>query len=141
VRLSARRSARRRLWTAAAVGWALLVALLLAAPVGALVGHHRFHLPEWLEARADKVAHGGLFFVTAFFFHRARSGSERGSGDLVLALVLAVAYGGLTEIAQLWVPTRTADWLDFVADALGAGCYGSLTWLSCRSYPPAAAGR
>jgi VanZ family protein len=127
------RSTRPRLWTAAAVGWTLLVGLLLAAPVGSLVEHQRLPLPEWLEARADKVAHAGLFFVTAFLFHRARARAERRSGDLVVALALAVAYGGLTEIAQLWLPSRTADWLDFAADAAGAGCYGSLVWLGATA--------
>ena len=39
---------------------------------------------------------------------------------LLLATVIGIAYGGLTEIMQATlVPSRTGDWYDFVADLVG----------------------
>ena len=39
-----------------------------------------------------------------------------------LAVVISIAYGGLTELMQeFFVPTRTGDWIDFLADILGTG--------------------
>jgi VanZ family protein len=41
-------------------------------------------------------------------------------GAFVLAVVLASLYGATDEIHQAFVPGRTADLLDWVADTLGA---------------------
>ena len=39
---------------------------------------------------------------------------------LLLATVIGIAYGGLTEIIQaILVPGRTGDWYDFTADLVG----------------------
>ena len=40
---------------------------------------------------------------------------------LLITLVISIAYGGLTELMQeFFVPLRTGDWLDFLADSAGA---------------------
>ena len=40
----------------------------------------------------------------------------------MLALVISIAYGGLTELMQEFlVPKRTGDWFDFLADSIGTG--------------------
>ena len=37
-----------------------------------------------------------------------------------LAIVISIAYGGLTELMQEYlVPSRTGDWVDFLADGIG----------------------
>ena len=39
---------------------------------------------------------------------------------LLLAVVISIFYGGLTEILQeYFVPGRTGDWFDFLADSIG----------------------
>ena len=39
---------------------------------------------------------------------------------LLLAVVISIFYGGLTEILQEYlVPGRTGDWFDFLADSIG----------------------
>ncbi len=69
----------------------------------------------------DKVAHG-LFFsaLTAPLWVAAR-------GRAPLLIVIAVILvGGLDELHQTTLPGRTADWGDFIADALagiGAGYF------------------
>lgn len=120
---------QRRAWTALAVAWAVLVAFLLAVPVGPLLGDGLVHLPRWLRAHVDLVVHCGLFFVTGFFFHQAWRFSQGWKRGLVVALALTVAYGALTEVAQLWLAGRSAEWRDLGANVAGAGCYGLITWV------------
>jgi len=39
---------------------------------------------------------------------------------LSLAAIISILYGGITELMQEYlVPTRTGDWVDFLADAIG----------------------
>ena len=39
---------------------------------------------------------------------------------ILLAVIISIAYGGLTEIMQEYlIPYRTGDWLDFLADSIG----------------------
>ena len=41
---------------------------------------------------------------------------------IILAIIIGIAYGGLTEIIQEnLVPSRTGDWYDFLADGIGTG--------------------
>ena len=61
----------------------------------------------------DKVAHAVAYAVLAAFL-------TLGSGRPVLAVALAVAYGASDEIHQAFVPGRTPEVLDLVADAVGA---------------------
>lgn len=40
---------------------------------------------------------------------------------LLITLVISIAYGGLTELMQeFFIPLRTGDRLDFLADSAGA---------------------
>lgn len=64
----------------------------------------------------DKVVHIGLFAAVSLawyrvWFHRSRP------GFVTSALVGALAL--LTEVVQHWVPQRSFDVLDIVADGLG----------------------
>ena len=74
----------------------------------------------------DKVVH--LLMYAAFAFlclwgYRKQffsNGIEYQKRALLLAVVISIAYGGLTEIMQEYlVPKRTGDWVDFAADAIG----------------------
>ena len=50
------------------------------------------------------------------------NGIEYRKRAMWLAVVISIAYGGLTELMQeFFVPTRTGDWIDFLADILGTG--------------------
>ena len=41
---------------------------------------------------------------------------------ILLAIIISIAYGGLTEMIQEYlVPTRSGDKFDFIADCLGTG--------------------
>ena len=68
------------------------------------------NLGEW-----DKLAHFFAFgLITALLWH----GTE---GDAPLAVLGAVvAFGALDEVHQIFVPGRTAELADFIADAAAA---------------------
>ncbi|MFW5937866.1 MAG: VanZ family protein [Halanaeroarchaeum sp.] len=63
----------------------------------------------------DKLLHAGGFLVLTVLVARAAPGGKIGFG-LVIALV---AYGGGLELAQSFVPGRTPDVLDFLANVIG----------------------
>lgn len=110
--------------------WAALVAVCLGLPGGA-VGQwsDRIWLP-WVDPYLDKVVHFLLFAVMAVLAARSCAvlsaagpvGRASARWPLLSGLLLASAFGGGGELAQLWLTSRSADWLDFVADVAGAGC-------------------
>lgn len=67
----------------------------------------------------DKVVHCGMFgFVTLCYYwdyfhvnHKAPS--------VFMPLVLIALFGGLTEVIQIYVPGRSCDYKDLLADSLG----------------------
>lgn len=107
-------------WLLPAAGWSLLAIWALFKPAGAPSGIPYF----------DKIGHFALFFVHAVLLgwglHRA--GFAGFWPRLVWALLL---WGGSSEVLQgLCTPDRSAEWLDFGADAVGiAAAY----WLLVRS--------
>jgi VanZ family protein len=85
----------------------------------------------------DKLLHTGAYALLGMLFCRAyRSGRPAASArSLARAAVLSAVLFGLTdEIHQSYVPSRTADGWDLLADALGAamgvGFYFALISLS-----------
>lgn len=76
----------------------------------------------------DKVAHMLMYAAFAFLciwgYRRqfVENGASYRKNAILLALLVSVAYGGLTELMQEFlVPTRTGDWFDFLADSIGTG--------------------
>ena len=62
----------------------------------------------------------------------ARAGARQPGGMqgwqiAVVAFAAAVWFAVTDEIHQAWVPGRTVDTMDFIADAAGAGA-GTLAW-------------
>ena len=108
--------------------------ILWAASIFVLSGWHSFpvtHAPLGF----DKVVHFALFFVFCglgwrAFFHQTASPALK-KRALLLAFILAVAYGALDELHQLYVPGRQADLFDLLADGLGA--FGYVAWHRFRS--------
>ena len=73
---------------------------------------------------ADKLAHVFVFFIfclfsrRALFFQSALPFLKKWS--LVFAFILTCLYGYLDEVHQLYVPGRTYDYFDMLANAIGA---------------------
>lgn len=70
----------------------------------------------------DKIAHFGFYGVTGFLcaMWRRESGA-RAAASVLTGLVFASLVGAFDEFHQLWVPGRSADALDWIADAAGGG--------------------
>ena len=79
----------------------------------------------WFEG-VDKVEHA-LSFALLMWVGR-RAGYRR---PIVLAVGL-VMLGGAIEVAQGFTATRTAEWLDWLADALGIALGWSACWFGVR---------
>ncbi len=74
----------------------------------------------------DKLLHAIEYAALAGLLVPAlRLGGRSPRGALFLAVLVASAYGATDEIHQSFVPGRTADVLDWVADTLGAVVGGS----------------
>lgn len=81
----------------------------------------------------DKVAHFGAYFVLAVFTSRALHLKWRGVTAALGTFLLVVAYGISDEVHQSFVPGRSPDGLDVVADAVGAAC-GAVVWYAANRY-------
>ena len=80
----------------------------------------------------DKVVHilmyAGFAFLCLWGYRQqyVDNGKAYQKRAILLAIIISFAYGGLTEIMQEFlVPSRTGDWIDFLADGIGT-CLGGL---------------
>lgn len=85
------------------------------------------HLPAPVElpevSHLDKLLHFGAYGVMAVLFYRTYLAGWPRARKWTLLWVSAVSaalFGLSDEIHQFFVPDRTADPLDFLADTLGA---------------------
>jgi VanZ family protein len=105
---------RRVLCWIPALAWAGLIFFLSTRPAGPQ--------PAWWFENADKVIHAILFGIQSLLLFLAfrRGSSMTFWKSALLAFALATAYGASDEIHQFFTPSRTPDFLDLLADALGA---------------------
>ena len=96
------------MWWTFAAAWAGLIFWLSNSP-DARGGASLLALLPY----GDKLAHGTAFGVLGALLYLA-------SGRVGVALVLAVLYGASDELHQSFVPGRSVDALDLLADTLGA---------------------
>ncbi len=107
-------------------GWVLYTLALLTAT------HWPGLTPPGQEVfRTDLVIHFGMLCVwTCLLFGTQFVGTGRAIGTrLTLTLLVALCYAGFDELTQPLFG-RTADWVDFGADAVGAllGCGVIWAW-------------
>lgn len=97
----------------------ILVLLLLAVSYLALTPKPPVHI----DTGWDKLNHLLAFAALAFAGGLGFSQSRDRQTFLLLALL---AYGGLVEVLQLYVPGRAGEWADLLADTIGIAC-GAVT--------------
>jgi len=71
----------------------------------------------------DKLLHAGVFGVFCFLFYRALILKEppvKEGKAMVYSVLATIIYGATDEFHQFFVPGRTPEILDLVADAVGA---------------------
>jgi VanZ family protein len=75
--------------------------------------------PQQIDLGWDKLNHATAFAALTISGCFGFPGSRR----MVLLLLLAVlALGGLIEVLQAYVPGRSSDWFDLLADSVGMLC-------------------
>jgi VanZ family protein len=82
----------------------------------------------------DKLAHFlgfGLQTVVAFPLTRALF-PDNLRASIGAAIVYGSLTGGLLELWQMLMPSRQADWWDWLADSAGAGLFGLCLFLVLR---------
>jgi VanZ family protein len=115
----------RKTWSARLLAW---------LPAGLLIAFEAYLssfpslpvVPGFTFPHADKVVHAGYFFLNAMFIvlaaHFFEGWSKR---KTFLTVLFAIAlYGTLDEIHQAFVPNRSSDPFDILADVLGASLAG-----------------
>lgn len=117
--------------------WLALVPALLVSLSVLWVGTMRGgpELPVELHFR-DKVGHALAFALVAWVYYRPARHFVEGNDCLalrrraaLLAFVGATLLGAVLEVIQAGLAHRSAEWLDLVADALGAGAVAAcLAW-------------
>mgnify|MGYP006290071237 CR=1 FL=1 len=102
-------------WKIAA--WMLVVLILSAIPGSSL---HKMELPFYKKIYLDKIIHACIYCVLCILLIMAMRNKQI-KLPVVWALVIAIIYGGLMELAQKYIFTgRSAEWLDFGANTFGA---------------------
>src|SRR5690349_1643138 len=96
-----------------AVGWALVIFVLSSIP-GAAFPHSKLF-------SYDKLLHAGVYAVLGAFTFMAlpRSWSLRTSVLVLAAGAITTLYGFSDEFHQIFVPGRSADLRDVLADCVG----------------------
>ncbi len=107
---------REGLWLAGAFAWLLALCIACLMPLG-LAGDDQLHL-------LDKLAHLLMFAAGGFWLGLRLPALATG--------IALVALGVLIEWLQSLTPYRSAEFLDWVADVLGAGLG---LWLARWSLP------
>lgn len=82
------------------------------------------NLPSILPISWDKLVHFGMFFLLSFVnfidYYKLHDGKPIMRKWIFWGLILPIFYGGMIEVLQENYFSRSGEWLDFVADALGS---------------------
>jgi VanZ family protein len=116
---------------------AILVALVIF--IGSSIPAQSF--PSLSIFKYDKVIHFVLFFVFCFFTHRAVMFQDRipflSQKHLAVSIIFTILYGALDEGHQAFVPGRSPDVFDLLADSAGAAVCALVIWLWFKFQPKA----
>jgi len=74
-----------------------------------------------LSNRFDKVEHVASFAGLSLLLCVTGTMLDKRSALVASVLGVIVLYAGFDEATQYFIPTRHADWLDWIADLLGGG--------------------
>jgi VanZ family protein len=93
--------------------WRLLLALLLITISYLALSPAP---PKTVDTGWDKLNHLSAFVALTVAASFSAKASLR---HALLSAIALLAYGGLIEIVQTFLPPREGDWADLLADALG----------------------
>lgn len=109
------------------VCWTVLIIVLLCLPGSMVPGSGIFSIPNF-----DKFVHvclfGGNVLLWGWHYRLALTDMSRYRQIVIAAVVLTVLLGiGLEYVQKYWIPNRSFDGNDILADLAGAALAG--TWL------------
>jgi VanZ family protein len=90
--------------------------LALAVAIFLLSARSTLPVPVPPVSGIDKVGHFGVYAVLGWLLARA---ADRSGISLAWAAAAGIVYGATDEIHQAFVPGRTPEFLDWVADSAG----------------------
>ncbi|MEW6511472.1 MAG: VanZ family protein [Bacteroidota bacterium] len=118
-----------------AILWAIVIFVSSSIPSD--------RVPPFVLFKFDKLVHFGVYFLLAFFTYRAIRYQSRwpllADHALLFTVVLIAVYGATDEFHQYFVPGRSADLFDLLADTLGACLLVAAVWWKGRARPAAQA--
>jgi VanZ family protein len=118
---------RKRLYLGLLIGWVGLTFLLTSLP------HPKFSMGILYH---DKAAHFAFYGVTGFLCALWRRESGFPAKQAVrYAVLFVLAVGAVDEIHQYWIPGRSMELLDWMADTLGGGTGAGFSLLLPRLFP------
>ena len=118
---------RDRLYLAMLAVWVALTLFLTSIP------NPEFG-PTFPEA--DKIAHFGFYGVGGFLFALWRREAGAGAAATVIwTAIFAALLGAVDEVHQQWIPGRSMDLLDWVADLAGGTAGGFCSAVAASMIP------
>jgi len=118
---------RERLYLLLLAGWVALTLTLTSIP----------H-PEFGSSfpAADKIAHFGFYGVAGFLFVLWRRETGAGAAAAVIwAAIFAALLGAVDEVHQQWIPGRSMELLDWVADVAGGTAGAVCSAVAASMFP------
>ena len=114
-----------------AILWTVIIIVLMTIPASSIPSHGLFGIPH-----LDKVVHSIMFGILVYLWSRytfLRSRNTSRMGILLMVCLLCCAFGtGMEFFQKYFVPTRSFEVEDIVADSIGSFA----AWLYCRFYFP-----
>ena len=109
------------------LGWALFILILSSRPLQGFTP---------LFVHFDKLVHAGEYGILSLLLYRAFIHAQQGwlrKQAVSLSVLSCIIFGFSDEVHQMYVPMRTADAADFLADSIGVVLSHLGLW-SVRSY-------
>lgn len=107
-----------------------LPALLWAALIASLSTSQLPALPNWDVLAPDKIGHLAFYAIltTCLLWAQTKNGQKSFWKREFLAAALAFGYGACLEVVQAYLPHRSFDYADALANGVGV-------FLACLAYP------
>jgi VanZ family protein len=101
------------------VQWKLPM-VLWGSIILALTSYPKLEIPDIGFNSIDKVAHLGVYFIFGFLLIRALTeGQVQSTRDNVKTALFGICFAAFDELHQLFIPGRSCDVWDAVADIIG----------------------
>ncbi|MBM2828481.1 MAG: hypothetical protein HW408_1013 [Actinobacteria bacterium] len=119
--------ARKRIYLTLLVMWVAFTFMLTSIP------NPQVDIPL---PYVDKIAHFGFYGVMGFLCALwQREAGRRAVASILAGLAFASIVGAVDEIHQYWIPGRSMDFFDWIADTTGAGAGAIFSALLCTWLP------